>query len=454
MGNKIARQLAKVVREIYSSDERDQLTVNYARQVAERRLKLEEGFFKDGEWKAKSKNIILDTMAEIEAESSDEATPAPKKKAAAAPKRSIGAGKRQKKDPASPETSDASDVGGAPEPPAKKRKTAPKTKRESKVESDDEQSDDTQGESVQPSPEPGAKPRSRQPEESSSELSELHRDLSEHVSVSERKETPKPATDDDESELSSVVDEPPKRKQKPKTTPKSKASPPPTEPKNDDGAADSSSELSSVIDEPQPPKRKRKTNKDTTAPPKQTRPTKAKSSSATAEVSPDEAQIKTLQSQLVKCGVRKVWGNEFKRHGADTPKAKIKHLKNMLVEIGMTGRFSDAKAREIKEKRELQADLQEVMQREKQWGVGGGRGEKRRAAAAAVAAGGRGKSLKAKDAEESGEGEEDEDEGKNEGESGESEGDEKEGRKLAVHRKGPAKRRPDLAFLEDESESE
>jgi hypothetical protein len=219
----------------------------------------------------------------------------------------------------------------------------------------------------------------------------------------------------------------------------------------DNDPADSSSELSSVIDEPPPPKRKRKTNKDTTALSKSARPTKTKSSSATADVSPDEAQIKTLQSQLAKCGVRKVWGNEFKRHGADTPKAKIKHLKNMLVEIGMTGRFSESKAREIKEMRELQADLQEVMQREKQWGVGGGgRGERRRAAAA----GERGRSLKSKDAEESGEEEEGDDEGKGEGEGGQSEGSEEEGRKVAVRRKGPAKRRADLAFLGDESESD
>ena len=51
-------ELVETVRRVYNSSERDQLTVNYARQIAEKRLKLVAGFFKEGEWKERSKQII------------------------------------------------------------------------------------------------------------------------------------------------------------------------------------------------------------------------------------------------------------------------------------------------------------------------------------------------------------------------------------------------------------
>jgi len=52
----------------------------------------------------------------------------------------------------------------------------------------------------------------------------------------------------------------------------------------------------------------------------------------------------------------------------DTPKAKIFHLKHLLAELGMTGRYSGQKAASIKEERELQADLEAVQAGAKQWG--------------------------------------------------------------------------------------
>ncbi len=58
----IAKQLADVVRQIYNGPKRDELTVNHARQVAESNLKLDDGFLKGGDWKAKSKQIIVDTL--------------------------------------------------------------------------------------------------------------------------------------------------------------------------------------------------------------------------------------------------------------------------------------------------------------------------------------------------------------------------------------------------------
>ncbi|KAI1438109.1 hypothetical protein GGR50DRAFT_691583 [Xylaria sp. CBS 124048] len=121
---------------------------------------------------------------------------------------------------------------------------------------------------------------------------------------------------------------------------------------------DSDSSLSSVFDEPLPQKRKGKQAKGAS---------KAKPA-APKELSGDEAEIKKLQGQLVKCGVRKIWGVELKKFGTDS-KAKIRHLKDMLHDAGMDGRFSEAKARELKEKRELMGELEAVNEMNERWGL-------------------------------------------------------------------------------------
>ena len=64
----------------------------------------------------------------------------------------------------------------------------------------------------------------------------------------------------------------------------------------------------------------------------------------------------------------KLWGKELKPY--ETPKAKIKHLKDMLTEVGMTGRYSQEKANQIKEARELAADIEAVQEGEERWGKG------------------------------------------------------------------------------------
>ncbi|KAK4119123.1 hypothetical protein N657DRAFT_650543 [Parathielavia appendiculata] len=446
----IAKALADVVRKVYNGPNRDQLTVNYARQTTEDSLKLADGFLKEGDWKLRSKEIIFDTLKELEAgdtEPSQQAAPTSKSMAKAAPKQHK---KRVKKAPAPSDAefavSDASEVENAPQSRAKRRRVV-KTQVKKNALSDDEE--DLSGVSEKSSdeepPKPAAQRRSKQPTESESELSDVPDRFSGSNPTSDKDETPNPAPDDDESELAEVIDEPPKRKRKAKA--KDEPCPPPKETNNSRPAADdSSSELSSVIDEPPPPKRKRKNAKDT-APAKSTA---SRGSKLTSTDSPDEAQIKLLQSQLSKCGVRKVWAFEFKKCGADTPKAKIKHLKDMLLGVGMAGRFSEAKAREIKEMRELQADLQDVMQGEKSWGVGGGeRGARRRVASAAAT--GRRKGLKDEGSEIEEDGGEEEEEVKGEDEGGE---ESDEGGKPAVKGKGPARHRPELAFLGDESESE
>lgn len=181
----------------------------------------------------------------------------------------------------------------------------------------------------------------------------------------DEEDDPKPTVnDDDSSELSSVIDDgPPKKKRKSKV-PATKKGPKKAKPAANDG---SESEMSSVIDDG-PPKKGRKSKQ----PAAKKAPAKKGPAKAAAKLSPDQAEIKKLQSYLIKCGVRKLWGNELKKFGDDST-AKISHLKKMLSDVGMDGRFSEQKAKEIKSKRELAADIEAVTLMNDMWGVDGKR---------------------------------------------------------------------------------
>lgn len=61
------------------------------------------------------------------------------------------------------------------------------------------------------------------------------------------------------------------------------------------------------------------------------------------------------QSLVVACGMRKVWSKVFQ--DIDQPSQQIKKLKEILTELGMTGRMSLEQAKKIKEKRELAKEL-------------------------------------------------------------------------------------------------
>ncbi|RKU43089.1 hypothetical protein DL546_003109 [Coniochaeta pulveracea] len=216
---------------------------------------------------------------------------------------------------------------------------------------------------------------------------------------------------------------------------------------NEDGAGDktadvredSDTEHSIVFDEPPKRKRGRKSKEASDKP-----AAKSKAKGA-AELTPEQEEIKKLQGQLLKCGVRKVWGNILKKYGDDN-RAKIRHLRDMLKEIGMEGRFSDAKARQIKEQRELQAELEAVKEFQDHWGKGdSGRASRSRAARPK-------KSLKVDDDSDDNGGEEDET-AENGADSEDEDEDEDEG---PTHKraKAMAKRRADFAFLGDEEESD
>lgn len=142
-------------------------------------------------------------------------------------------------------------------------------------------------------------------------------------------------------------------------------SPSPTKPVK---RRDSSSSASSVLDEGPTKKRRRAVSHGGGGRKGAAAGTKFKSAAkaANSSDSPDSAEIKLLQSQLAKCGVRRLWHRELAR--CDTPGAKMSHLRSMLREVGMTGRFSDDKARAIKSKRELNAELEAVQEGNKIWG--------------------------------------------------------------------------------------
>ena len=84
------------------------------------------------------------------------------------------------------------------------------------------------------------------------------------------------------------------------------------------------------------------------------------------ELDPDKEEIKRLQGWLVKCGIRKRWYRELAPY--DSSKAKIRHLKEMLLEVGMAGRYSAEKATQIREARELKSELEAVQAGAKHWG--------------------------------------------------------------------------------------
>lgn len=206
-------------------------------------------------------------------------------------------------------------------------------------------------------------------------------------------------------------------------------------------------EYSDVIDEGPKPKRKKKEPKHASS---KSSKLAAKKATTPSTDDPQEAEIKKLQSQLVKCGVRKLWHNELKQYGDDC-RAKIRHLKKMLTGIGMDGRFSEAKAREIKETRELLADVDAAKEMNALWGMNSGRRASRS----------KNKSPKVENSEDSKDSDVEggaaeigghEEEAKEEEGEGEGEGeDDQETTSFAARRR---RAQADLAFLGDNSESD
>ncbi len=471
----VEEELVAVARSLFHND-RDGLTVNAVRSLAEESCGLEPGFLKSNKWKNKSKTIINDTVVrtgrprshlqagaflEIDANyRMQNELIAGEEVAAAQPSQTKSEDEPPKKKSVKRKSSDEgtatkkrvkvnkkaeSDLSDLDEKPTKKRNLA---KRKRATVSDDED-DNFEGESLDAKVE-AEKPEveQKQKREADSVVAKKLDDSDESSPLSDVKDEEDekmPAPQDDASELSEVIDEPPKRKRKPKGAPppkrrKSKAEDEKvgtkkTKMENKKPVAndDSDSSLSSVLDEP--PKQRRKSKESSRGAPKP-----KPSAKSTADLAPDEVEIKKLQGQLVKCGIRKIWAFELKEY-ADDAKAKIRHLRGMLKEIGIDGRFSEAKAREIKERRELQADLEAVQHMNSHWGAGKGRASRSRA------------KLATKD----GSGEEDDHDeapaAKAHHDRGEGDDDEEETKPFS-RSKGSSRYKADLAFLGSESESE
>ncbi|KAJ8516518.1 hypothetical protein ONZ45_g6189 [Pleurotus djamor] len=110
----------------------------------------------------------------------------------------------------------------------------------------------------------------------------------------------------------------------------------------------SESEMSVLFDEPPKPKRAAKSSTS------KTKVSRAKAASG-SKLTKDEETIKKLKSFVVACGVRKVWSKVFA--DIERPSQQISKLKEILAELGMTGRLSIEKAKAIREKRELAQEL-------------------------------------------------------------------------------------------------
>ncbi|KAI9894207.1 MAG: hypothetical protein M1814_004061 [Vezdaea aestivalis] len=307
---KLLGALRAAVREALKGDEAD-VTVNAIRAAAEEDLSLPEGFFKAGDWKTKSKQVI---QKEFEGDSSSQIPPA-----APSTKQS---GKSKIKTDHVPT-------------PAVVRDRSKKRRRDVDSSSTEDLTQESSASDLEPMSEPEPKKSKK------SKVSSRSQTKKTDVKSPEPKEVPNTSKsvslEVKKPQAKAVVHE------------------------------DSESELSDLpkdIDEPIP--KKRSANAKAEKPAKPRPKGKDRAAATDSNLSPDEAEIKRLQSWLLKCGIRKLWHRELAPF--DSPRAKIKHLKGMLAEAGMEGRYSVEKARQIKEERELKADVEEVNRMNSHWG--------------------------------------------------------------------------------------
>lgn len=365
----IASTLKRAVVKTFKTD-RDSLSVKSIRRSVESGLDLPEGWFKQHTtWKEKSSHLInseferLDEAGVADSEDDEDepivkkttkrgggtasaavntkkrkSTEEPKKNAKAKP---IPCKKRKVSSDEEDEAPESEVVRSTSEneissPMVKKRTTKPKIaprKARSKAVVDSDSADDDDDEDVDMS-DADAEEKTL-PHETENEIASVDDEGEDDASATK---TIAPVNgNDSESDMSVLIDEPPTKKKRQKKSPPAKAS------------------------------KAKTTTKSMPAAKKETK-----------EVTPDDEEIKRLQGWLVKCGVRKVWGKELKPF--ETPKAKIAHLKSLLTDVGMTGRYSTEKASQIKEQRELAADLAAVTDFDKKWGQkeenGRGKGSK------------------------------------------------------------------------------
>ncbi|OBT65723.1 hypothetical protein VE03_03365 [Pseudogymnoascus sp. 23342-1-I1] len=397
----IITALLETVRELFKTD-LDALSVNNVRKIVEEKLDLSLGFLKSNAWKAKSKELITGEVAKLDegnasAPESPAPAPAPEPKSKPAPEPKV----TKKPEPVKKGTKRAAPAKAAAPKKRQKKEVTPSSSDEELSEPEESEEEASFSDSdVSEAPKSkrgggrGKKGKVETESEEESEAEETPSEVDSDASEAPKRKTAKPKTkaapkrastasrksservvsEDEEEETAAPV--------KPNPVVVARSKPLPTVEKPDaegdekpdttnQAAEGSDSDLSVLIDEP--PKRARSSGS------KSAKPSTSKAPKAAPALSPTDAEIKTLQSQLVKCGIRKIWQFELKDYGDDS-KAKIKHLKGMLKEVGMEGRFSEARAREIKEMRELAQDVEAVTEGAKLWGKRGRRSEGKKAA--------------------------------------------------------------------------
>ena len=182
------------------------------------------------------------------------------------------------------------------------------------------------------------------------------------------------ASDDEEEPLSIGTPRSPLSKaleEKPSAIDGEKSTLPKREEKKDanSAGAEDESDLSSPLDDEPRTKAKARNRRSGSVEKKVNTKAKSKAKDTkrkASDTNPDGDEIKRLQGWLIKCGIRKMWYKELAPY--DSPKAKIRHLKDMLNDAGMTGRYSVERATQIRDARELKSELEAVQAGAKQWG--------------------------------------------------------------------------------------
>ncbi|KAG8977751.1 hypothetical protein FRB90_008718 [Tulasnella sp. 427] len=142
---------------------------------------------------------------------------------------------------------------------------------------------------------------------------------------------------DDDDDLSELEDGPPRKKIKTKRTSNGAS-------KGKSKAKKAAAESGSASEEEAAPKKK----------------SRKKPEKSDKPMDKNEDEIKRLKSFVVACGVRKKWVKEFE--GLTTPAQQINKLRQILADLGMTGRLSMEKAKEIREKREFAQEMEDIQE--------------------------------------------------------------------------------------------
>jgi hypothetical protein len=355
-------ELRRVVRDALKQDE--DITVRLARARVEEQLGLEADFFTKDEWKKRSKDIITAAVDEPDSPVKVKPTAGRKRKSEEPAQKPT---KRAKKSAVVKSEDDDDDKMN-------------ESMSEEVVESDEEEEEKPKRKpraqaKVKPQPKPRAKPKAKAKAKAKSSSPVIESDEEEDEENNAPKSEPetKAATTDSEAE-----DEQPQTNETSETIKPDEDDEKATSPAklSEPADEDNDSDMSVLIDDP-PPKKKGGRAKKSTSPgtaakkPAKTTKKAAATTASSKELSPDEEEIKRLQSWLLKCGIRKLWHRELADDKFPTSKAKIAHLKSMLTDAGMTGRFSAEKAKSIKEARELEAELEAARDFEQQFGTGG-----------------------------------------------------------------------------------